>query len=77
MGISRVVSRHALIDSALSAAHRYNAKRCRTHGGLSTGPKTLERKRKAAKGIGCVYDEKTDRYIKIDKRGAWADWLDL
>jgi len=31
--------------------------RCKLHGGLSTGPKTLEGKRKSALNIGKDYDE--------------------
>jgi hypothetical protein len=37
-------------------------KRCRMHGGLSTGPRTIEGKRRSAANIGCVYDESSGRF---------------
>ncbi|MEM8608402.1 MAG: HGGxSTG domain-containing protein [Myxococcota bacterium] len=39
-------------------------KRCRLHGGLSTGPKTPEGKARAAAAIGLQYDAAIDQYVK-------------
>ncbi len=36
--------------------------RCRLHGGLSTGPKTLEGKRRSALNTGKTYEELTGKH---------------
>lgn len=48
-------------------------KRCRIHGGLSTGPKTLKGRRKSALNIGKSYDALlADKLMRVFRRVAWG-----
>lgn len=64
--IDMVCGAHTKAKGICQAKELYKNGRCKLHGGLSTGPKTIEGKRRSALNTGKTYEELTKGRINVE-----------